>query len=213
GMTMKPMSSFTIDSAKMVGFIKTAKDTLNCILYGDWIIAPAHIQQGEGDITFIFQHIQFTTTTERLASYGIRQFKGLDLVVIRRPQQIRAVKKDMRASILDTPTEIQMLYLSVKGGKYQVSTSAVCFPHYNNRWGHVISTAEGMCGCIVFDPTTNHIVGIHVSYNDTRRRNEFQAFTSDVLTTINAPGHEIPFSPWVFDWKFCGYTTKPRNMQ
>nr|CAD66659.1 polyprotein [Barley mild mosaic virus] len=213
GMTMKPMSSFTIDSAKMVGFIKTAKDTLNCILYGDWIIAPAHIQQGEGDITFIFQHVQFTTTTERLASYGIRQFKGLDLVVIRRPQQIRAVKKDMRASILDTPTEIQMLYLSTKGGKYQVSTSAVCFPHYNNRWGHVISTAEGMCGCIVFNPTTNHIVGIHVSYNDTRRRNEFQAFTSDVLTTINAPGHEIPFSPWIFDWKFCGYTTKPRNMQ
>ncbi|BAT23038.1 polyprotein [Rice necrosis mosaic virus] len=207
--SVKPMTKFSLDTRLMVGIVETPQIKQNVVLYGDWIVSPAHIQVGSGQITFKFIHTTYCTTTDVLNKNGVVRFKGHDLILIRRPNGIPPVRKEIDAAVLTKPTEIQMLFRSLVDLKHKVTVSDMCFQFGRSRWAHTISTDFGMCGGMVFDAASNKFLGVHTSSNPINKRNEFQPFTQEMLDVMNSSGRKVEPGTWEFKKGDCGYEGQP----
>jgi len=203
GSAQIPMTQCLVSVANNVGVAVMKDFTVNCYLYGDWIIMPAHIQMKSGDITLTFEGIQIKTTTEELNNFGVKRFSGIDVLLVRRPSQLRPRKKVTQAAVMEKGKHVQMVFS--RNGQVYFSQSDIAQAESSGRWSHTITTKSGMCGCPVFSVQSNHLVGIHVATNHITRRNEFQSFTQDVVDFLNGPGRFQSIERWEFDAVSSGY--------
>ncbi|AYA42712.1 polyprotein [Wheat spindle streak mosaic virus] len=199
------ISQVGVDVANRVGRIAIGTYNLNCFLYSDWIIAPAHLQDRVGDVVIQFPGQTVCTNTDNLNANGVQRFPGLDLIAIRRPADLKPQKKLVKAHALTEPTLAQMVFIDPLGIRRFSQSDWARKEEGSGRWSHKISTQRGMCGCPVLDVGKNRLIGIHVATNYTTNRNEFQPFTQEVVNFINSSGRRLPLTSWKFVGSACGY--------
>nr|CAB59644.1 polyprotein [Wheat yellow mosaic virus] len=199
------LSQVSVDVATRIGRISIGTFNVNCFLYSDWILAPAHLQDRNGAVTIEFPDQTVSTTTDNLNAHGVKRFHGLDLIAIRRPPSLRPEKKLVKAFAITEPVLAQMVFIDSQGIRKFSQSDWIRQEVGSNRWSHKISTQSGMCGCPVLDVGKNRLIGIHVATNHTTGRNEFQPFSREAVDFINGPGNKVPFSPWTFYRPACGY--------
>nr|UWL85807.1 polyprotein [Barley yellow mosaic virus] len=201
------LSQVGVDVATRVGRICIGTFNMNCYFYNDWILVPGHLQDRSGNVTIQFPDQTVQTTTDALNANGVKRFYGLDVIAIRRPAILRPRTKLVKAFAIEEPVIAQMVFVDAQGVRKFTQSDWARKEENSGRWSHKISTVLGMCGCPVLDVGKNRLIGIHVATNYTKKRNEFQPFTQEVVDFINGPGTKIPYCPWVFDRPACGYAS------
>nr|NP_734306.1 NIa-Pro protease [Barley yellow mosaic virus] len=200
------LSQVGVDVATRVGRISIGTFNMNCYFYNDWILVPGHLQDRSGNVTIQFPDQTVQTTTDALNANGVKRFYGLDVIAIRRPAILRPRTKLVKAFAIEEPVIAQMVFVDAQGVRKFTQSDWARKGENSGRWSHKISTVLGMCGC-QFWTLERQIDGIHVATNYTKKRNEFQPFTQEVVDFINGPGTKIPYCPWVFDRPACGYAS------
>ncbi|QXU65887.1 polyprotein [Striga-associated poty-like virus 1] len=196
-----PFSKINIALGRMVGTIADgSRVRLNAILYGDFIICPAHTQVLSLPITFRFEHA--TCTVDHVEAM---KFEKCDLILIKRPNSIAPVKVVSKATTITEPTLIQIIYRDLGSFSCHVSASDLAVPFDNGRFSYSVSTKDGMCGAAIVDVKTGMITGIHVSANDLIKRNFMEPFSTSMVDVLQKKAPFVRDEVWYFDSIASGY--------
>nr|WID88831.1 polyprotein [Narcissus latent virus] len=177
----------SVEAGAMIGITTLQAGSMNCILYKDWIILPAHIMMRPLPLTFAFKH--YTCTISELPE--CYSFIGYDLLVIRRPRNLAPVRCYATLDFAKDGMTIQMMHKKPVVNKVLMTVTAEAYRTPEHRWEHQIPTAAGMCGSPVFDVASGKIVGIHILGDIMRKRNTFEAFPGDMMKLVNSNDPKI----------------------
>ncbi|QGV12925.1 polyprotein [Crow-dipper mosaic virus] len=204
-------NQINLDVGSMIGIAEAGGGQINCILYKDFIILPAHVMLKSLPIKFTFKHAH-VIVSELPQAYS---FPGFDIIVVKRPTTLPPVKCVAYCGIAHENMVVQMLYKKLVSHKLVTTITAPIHQTKEHRWAHQIPTENGMCGCPVLDVATGKIVGIHVMGDHRMKHNVFETLPPEVLTLIQTNDkkvhqtfHRNQLKAWVFQPEMHGYLSK-----